>query len=165
MKVIKLALLQLNKDYLWGTNGPDTFDCAGLTWYIYNSLLGIDINEDGIGKSTTTLQMTSKYGLLSLCEEEALDKESFIDTIKPGDIVFIHRQSLKARAPASDNYYPGHCGLYLGERQIIHANRVNNRVAIANLDKSSLWLEKLVGCKNIISDSEVARKLQYTPKL
>ena len=109
--------------------------------------------------------MTSKYGLLSLCEEEALDKESFIDTIKLGDIVFIHRQSLKARAPASDNYYPGHCGLYLGERQIIHANRVNNRVAIANLDKSSLWLEKLVGCKDIISDSEVARKLQYIPKL
>ena len=53
--ICALALSKLNNDYVHGGFGPDTFDCAGLVWYAYNEILGIDIFDGGYGISTTTM--------------------------------------------------------------------------------------------------------------
>ncbi len=68
-KLIKLAKLQLNKLYEHKSHGPDTFDCAGYLWYLYNIILNIDIYENRYGLSTTTKIMTSNYGKLLLFNE------------------------------------------------------------------------------------------------
>ena len=92
-KIIDLAYQQLEKEYIHGSHGPNDFDCAGLVWYIYHEILGIDIYESGYGISTTTKIMTSKYGKLTLYKESSLYKN--LKLINKGDILLFHRQSKK----------------------------------------------------------------------
>lgn len=140
-KLIKLALLQYKKEYKHGGHGPDIFDCAGLIWYLYNTIYDIDVYQDGYGMSTTTRIMTSSVGLLAT--------EDILTSLELGDIIFFHRQSMQATGPAPDNHYPGHCGIYLGEHNFIHASRPKGQVVISNFDKNDYWQRVLVGRKTI----------------
>ncbi len=141
--VIEYSLLQLNKPYIWGATGPNEFDCSGLTFYIFKTLFNIDINETGFGEGDTTKQMTSDIGILTKIKKEDINK------IKPGDILFFHRQSLNDNEPKINNRYPGHVGIYLGNKKFIHASSDEKKVIISTLDK--YWQEILVGTKDIIS--------------
>ena len=134
--------------------GADTFDCAGLIWYIFNEILDINIFEEGIGISTTTKIMTSKYGILTLYKEDDINKD--ISLIKSGDVLFFHKQSLKDHKPRSDNKYPGHCGIYLSSHQFIHSTRSKNGVVIGDLRKD---LNVLVGSKDIVNDEKIHKLL------
>ena len=40
--VLKLALAQLGKPYILGTEGPETFDCSGLVQWTYRNALGVE---------------------------------------------------------------------------------------------------------------------------
>lgn len=155
-KIIKLALLQHHKKYVHGSHGPDTFDCAGLVWYIYNEVLGIDIYKGGFGLSTTTKIMTSNYGKLILFDESNLNKD--FSLIKIGDIVLFHRQSLKDIIPKENNKYPGHSGIYLGNNRFIHCSRPKGKVVINNFLKTDYWNRVLVASKNIVDDLHYVKK-------
>lgn len=39
-QALGLAEKQIGKPYIWGANGPSSFDCSGLTRYIYKEALG-----------------------------------------------------------------------------------------------------------------------------
>ena len=144
-----LARSKYHYDYVHGCFGPESFDCAGYVWYIYNKILGIDIFKDGYGLSTTTMIMTSKYGKLTLYDKEFKN----ISIIKKGDIVFLHRQSLNDNVPKVDNKYPGHCGIYLGDNKFIHASGTKKKIII-NTFNSHYWYTKLVGSKDIVNEYE-----------
>ncbi len=148
-KIIKLALLQHKKDYIHGMHGPDSFDCAGLIWYIYHELFNINLYEGGYGISTTTKIMTSNYGKLILFDE--CDENKNIDIIKNGDILFFHRQSLNEYVPSENNKYPGHLGIYIGNYKFIHALRSQESVVISNI-QNKYWNKKLVATKDIIGN-------------
>lgn len=147
-EIVNTSLNQIGKDYVHNTYGPNSFDCAGLVFYIYNLVMGINIFEDGIGKSTTTKVMTSKYGKLVLFDEEDLAKD--LSLIKKGDVLFFHTQSLKDNEPKSNNKYPGHCGIYIGDDSFIHANSKIGHVATDNFNDNKKLYKRLVGFKNII---------------
>lgn len=151
-QIVNLALLQHKKLYEYGKHGLDAFDCAGLVWYIYNTILNIDLYSKGYGLSTTTMLMTSKYGKLTLFQEA--DKIKNLNLIKNGDIIFLHTQSLKDNAPLSNNKYPGHCGIYLGEEKFIHASKPKQCVVISDFTKNDYWLKVLVGSKNIFEENK-----------
>lgn len=157
-KLKKLALLQLHKEYVYGSHGSDSFDCAGFVWYLYNELFGIDIYENGFGISTTTQIMTSSYGKLVLFEENCENKD--LSLINKGDIVFFHKQSKEDTEPRVDNKYPGHCGISLGGSRFIHCSRKKGMVVIHNYSKSEYWNRVLVGSKDIISDNKVLKKMK-----
>lgn len=146
-KIVELALLQHHKEYVHGSHGLDTFDCAGLVWYVYKEILGIDIYKDGYGNSTTTKIMTSKYGTITYYEENILDKD--ITLINKGDILLFHRQQKQEKEPKENNKYPGHCAIYLGNNKFIHATRKSKKVVISSFDKE-YWVKKLVASKKII---------------
>lgn len=146
-QMINLARSLKGSPYEHYAQGPLKFDCAGFIWYLYNTILGIDIFEEGYGKSTTGMTMTSKYGKLEIYNEGL--KEINYSLIKPADILFFHRQSLKANEVKEDNYYPGHCGLYLGNKKFIHCTIKTNHVSINSFEKE-IWVKRLVGTKNII---------------
>ena len=148
-KIVELALLQHKKMYKHGMHGPDSFDCAGFVWYVYNKILDINIYQDGIGLSTTTRIMSSSYGTITLFDEGILNKD--LSLIKKGDILLFHRQSKEDQIPKEDNKYPGHCGIYLGNARFIHAPSTSGHVAIHNFNKSEYWTKKLVASKNIIT--------------
>lgn len=152
-EIVNFSLEQLDKPYIHGMHGPDSFDCAGLVWYIYNELLGIDIYENGYGLSTTTKIMTSGIGNITLYKESLKHKN--ISLIKRGDILLFHRQSKEDSEPSEDNKYPGHCGIYLGDNQFIHAKRSKGKVIISNLNK--YWKSVLVGSMDIL-DSKILKR-------
>ena len=52
--------------------------------------------------------------------------------------------------PKPDNKYPGHCGIYLGNKEFIHCPRSKKLVRIDNLKEGKYWISKLVGSKSII---------------
>lgn len=149
-------MLQYNKDYVHGSHGPNNFDCAGLVWYVYYNVLGIDIYNQGFGLSTTTKIMTSNYGIITLYNENSLFKD--LKIIKKGDILLFHRQSKEDTIPKPDNKYPGHCGIYLGNNNFIHCSRKYKSVLINNLNKDKYWNKKLVASKNIISYEKILKK-------
>ena len=148
-KIIKLALLQYKKPYEHGKHGPDTFDCAGFVWYVYNQVCNIDIYGDADGKSTTTRIMRNNCGKTIKFDEYSENKD--ISQINIGDILFFHRQDKNETEPKPDNKYPGHCGIYLGDNNFIHCTRTKELVLINNF-KSKYWTRKLVGSKDIISN-------------
>lgn len=149
-KVAELALLQYQKKYEHGKMGPDSFDCAGLVWYLYYTLFEINIfRNGGYGLSTTTKIMTTNYGRLSIYKKY-IGKD--LSLVGIGDILFFHRQSLSDIEPKEDNKYPGHCGIYLGYNNFIHASRPKGKVVISNFDNNTYWNDVLVGSKDIISD-------------
>lgn len=152
-KIIKLALLQYHKLYVHGSNGPDTFDCAGLVWFIYNEILNINLYENGFGLSTTTKIMTSNLGKITLFEEDNMNKD--LSLIKDGDIVFFHRQSLNDIIPKNDNKYPGHCGIYLGNNNFIHASRAKMKVVISDFEKNNYWKDVLVASKDVFRNDNI----------
>ena len=66
--VVGVAMAQLGKPYVWGTAGPDTFDCSGLVVYAY-AAMGVSLPH-----STYALWNDGVYASR--------------DQLQPGDLVF-----------------------------------------------------------------------------
>ena len=71
MKVVNECIKHLKKRYVWGATGPDTFDCSGLTSYVYRTVFHIEIGR------TTYDQINA-------------GKEVAQKDLQPGDLVFPH---------------------------------------------------------------------------
>jgi cell wall-associated NlpC family hydrolase len=86
---ITYALAQLGKPYLWGGDGPDAFDCSGLTMMAWAHA------------GVTLLHFTGDQ------INEGAAVPSLAD-ISPGDLVLV---------PGSDGTIsnPGHVGMYIGD--------------------------------------------------
>lgn len=68
---ISAALAKVGNSYVWGTSGPDTFDCSGFTSYAYRQV-GITLSR------SSRAQYSGAGRRVSLSE------------IKPGDLVFYY---------------------------------------------------------------------------
>ncbi|MBQ1028963.1 C40 family peptidase [Micromonospora sp. C97] len=86
--VVSFALTQRGKPYVWGAEGPDSYDCSGLMMAAWA--------EAGVRISRVTAdQVHSGVAVSSLA------------AMRPGDLIFI---------PGSDGTMtrPGHVGMYIG---------------------------------------------------
>lgn len=155
--IVELAMTKLNMPYVWGAIGPDSFDCAGLTYYIYKELFNIDIEKSGYGVGSTTKQMTNNIGVLKKYKEDDSKKKEYIKELNIGDLLFFHRQSLEDNAPTPNNRYPGHVGIYIGNNMFIHASSDEEKVIISPLD--DYWLKVLVGSRDILSSIIIHKEL------
>lgn len=153
--IVDFLNIQLGKKYIWGDKGPDSFDCSGLTYYIYKELFNIDIECDGYGVGDTTKQMSSSIGSLRQYSESDQKKKKYIEKLEIGDLLFFHRQSLTECSPKPNNRYPGHVGIYIGNNEFIHASSDEGMVIKSSLD--DYWIKILVGSKNIL-DSIILKK-------
>ncbi len=92
-KVVALAKAQVGKPYVWGATGPYSFDCSGLTSYVYRHALGRNI---------TRTTYTQVYQGKSVAVSTA--------TLKKGDLLFWGSASA-----------PYHVGIYVGGGRFVHA--------------------------------------------
>ena len=92
-KVVKLAKKQVGKRYVSGATGPYSFDCSGLTSYVYSRALGKYIT-----RTTYTQVHQGKTVAVSTA------------TLKKGDLLFWGSKSS-----------PYHVGIYVGGGQYVHA--------------------------------------------
>jgi cell wall-associated NlpC family hydrolase len=117
--VVDFAAQLIGRPYVWGAEGPDTFDCSGLTQYVYQDI--------GI-----------------LLPRRAIDQSQFGDAagrrLQRGDLLFFSndtRQSLVT-----------HVGLYEGGGMMIDASKRHGRVRRDNLD-DPFWAERFMFARRV----------------
>lgn len=93
-EIVKVAKQYLGCKYVYGGSGPSTFDCSGFTMYVYKQF-GINLSHSA--------RAQSKNGSYVAKED-----------LKPGDLVFFKDYE------TMDGI--GHCGIYIGEGNFIHAS-------------------------------------------
>ena len=111
--VVALAKKQLDKKYVYAAEGPDNFDCSGLTYYVFKKAAGI------------TLKRTAyQQGY-----DDRYEKISSISSLRVGDLVFFNT--------SSDSDLCDHSGIYLGGNQFIHASSAGGKVMISSLSSKA----------------------------
>lgn len=106
-----LAREQIGKPYQWGASGPDRFDCSGLVQHVYGSL-GVDLPR--VARDQATAGTAVRQGEL-----------------QAGDLVFFSINGNEI----------DHVGIYLGDREFIHAPRRYVPVSTESLD-NSWWRQR-----------------------
>ena len=109
-EVIAYAKTLLGKPYVWGAQGPNSFDCSGFTYYVFKNKAGIVLPRTSSAKS--------KYGTY-------VSKSN----LKAGDLVFFDTNG------ANDGNV-SHVGMYIGNGQMIHASYGQKKIVIANFNDS-----------------------------
>lgn len=107
-KVVELAHKQLGKPYVWGSSGPNSFDCSGLTSYVYKHA------------SNIKLPRTSR-------EQSHVGKTVSKSNLKEGDLVFFSSNGGKSIT---------HVGVYIGNSKMIHSPKPGQKVRIDNINSS-----------------------------
>lgn len=93
-EIVNYAKQYLGCKYVYGASGPSTFDCSGFTMYVYKNF-GISLSHSAIAQS--------KNGTYVAKED-----------LQPGDLVFFKDYE------TMDGI--GHCGIYVGDGNFIHAS-------------------------------------------
>lgn len=121
--VVAYAKSQLGKPYVWGAQGPNSFDCSGFTYYVFKNKAGITLPR--------TSSEQSKYGTY-------VSKSN----LRAGDLVFFDTNG-------SNNGAVSHVGLYIGDGKIIHASYSQKKIAIADFN-SSYYQNAYVNARRVL---------------
>jgi cell wall-associated NlpC family hydrolase len=103
-QIEKTAKSHLGKKYVWGANGPYTFDCSGFTKAVF-------------AKYKIDIPRVSK-------EQAKVGRIIPWNYLQKGDLIFF--DSKKSSRVS-------HVGIYLGEGKFIHASSSKHRVVISKL--------------------------------
>jgi peptidoglycan hydrolase-like protein with peptidoglycan-binding domain len=107
--LIEYAKTFLGRPYVLGAEGPNSFDCSGLTWYVYKHF-GVTLprhaREQGYGNYG--VKITSK------------------DKLMPGDLVFFN--SIRSDSDLCD-----HVAIYIGDMKIIQSPNTGSHVKISSI--------------------------------
>jgi len=105
LQAIAFAMRQLGKPYVFGAEGPDSYDCSGLVWAAYRS-------------AGVTLPRIAR-------DQQHATTEISIDQLLPGDLVFFSTTS------NTDWRQVTHVGIYIGNGKMIEAPMSGENVKIA----------------------------------
>ena len=109
-KAVQAALSQLGKPYQFGAQGPDSYDCSGLTMWAYHQA-GINLPRTAQNQFATGTKV---------------DRAN----LAPGDLVFF--------AGSDGTIVPGHVGIYVGNGQMIDAAHTGTVVRVEAMWSSEL---------------------------
>ena len=107
-EIIRTAKRYLGRRYVWGAEGPSSFDCSGFTQYVMKKSKGV------------TLPRVSR-------KQAYYGKYVSRRNLKPGDLIFFDT-SHRRRG------YVNHVGIYIGNDKFIHASSARHRVVITSLN-------------------------------
>lgn len=93
-EIAEYAKQFLGCKYVYGGSGPSTFDCSGFTMYVYKNF-GISLSHSARAQSSNGTYVSK-------------------DELQPGDLVFFKDYE------TMDGI--GHCGIYIGDGNFIHAS-------------------------------------------
>lgn len=106
--VIYQAQSQLGKPYVYGAAGPSSYDCSGLTTYIFKKI-GINLKRSAYAQGY----------------DNTYPKIEGSANLQRGDLVFFDT--------ISDSDASDHAGIYIGNGYFIHASSAGHRVVVSNL--------------------------------
>lgn len=112
--IVKLAYQQLGTRYKYGGSSPrEGFDCSGLVRYLHQNGASMNIPR-------TSVQQKNKSRTVQYAN------------LQPGDLLFF-----------KTSYKTNHVGVYIGNRQFIHAPNRRSKVKITTMD-NAYWHRKFV---------------------
>ena len=94
--VVNFALAQLGEPYVWAAEGPDKWDCSGLTKIAW-AQLGVSLPH----QSTAQANVVKNLG----------NYKEKVEELRPGDLVFYQKLGV---------IY--HVAIYMGDHKVVHAN-------------------------------------------
>src|SRR4029453_14212263 len=103
--VVDLAASLIGRPYAWGAEGPDAFDCSGLTQYVYREF-AVDLPRRAISQS--------KVG------------DRIKRTLQRGDLIFFSSDTRKSLVT--------HVGIYERAGTMIEASKRYGQVRRSNID-------------------------------
>ena len=121
-KVISYAKKLLGKPYVWGAEGPSSFDCSGFTYYVFKN--AANINLPRVSKDQ------SNYGTYV--------KKS---DLREGDLIFFDTSG-------ENDGNVSHVGIYLGNNQFIHCSSSKGQVVISEM--SSYYTKAYVNARRVL---------------
>lgn len=107
-QIIEFASTKLGSPYVWGATGPNNFDCSGFVGYVFKNVANLILPRVSSSQATFKPKISSS-------------------SMKKGDLVFFETTG-KGRI--------SHVGIYMGNRQFIHASSGSKRVIVSSLDSS-----------------------------
>lgn len=113
-KLIDTALAQIGKPYVFGANGPNSFDCSGFVIYCINKA-GYKLGDH----TANTLGTSSSFPW------PKIDK----DKLEPGDLMFYLSDD-----PDAPKGHIGHVGMYLGNGYHIHASSDYHHIVVCRVN-------------------------------
>ena len=118
--VINLAYSKIGSPYVWGAEGPNSFDCSGFTSYVFRNAAGISIPrtssaQSGFGKTVSRANL------------------------QPGDLVFFNTSGSGV----------SHVGIYVGGGKMVHSPSSGKTVSTASIN-SSYYSSRFVTAKRVL---------------
>jgi cell wall-associated NlpC family hydrolase len=109
-KVIRFVLGQVGKSYVWGAEGPDSFDCSGLMFAAFRTV-GVTLPRRAVDQSESDL--------VEIVARSPVDPKQLI----PGDMLFIQTSNRDANNySAKFNAYIAHVAIYIGNGEVVEAS-------------------------------------------
>ena len=106
-KIIEFAQKKLGAPYVWGATGPNSFDCSGFIGYVFKSVANLNLPRVSSAQATFKPKISSS-------------------NMTKGDLVFFE---------TTGGGRISHVGIYMGNRQVIHASSgKSRRVMVSSLD-------------------------------
>ena len=127
--IIKEAGKHLGKPYLYGGNGPQSFDCTGFTCFVFNKF--------GYKLSRTSADQA----------KDGREVKGGIENYQKGDIIVFGGRTAKKT--------PGHVGIFIAADSLnksftfIHA--CNSGVTISHIDEP-YYAQRFIGVRRILPD-------------
>ncbi|WP_270647299.1 C40 family peptidase [Paeniclostridium hominis] len=118
--IVNTARAQLGKPYVWGAEGPNTFDCSGLVYYVYG--------QNGVKMPRSSREQANVGTTVSQSQ------------LQPGDLIF---------SSTDGSGKVTHVGIYIGNGQMIHAPQEGDVVKVTNAN-SSYWQKTFVKAKRVL---------------
>ncbi len=105
--IVATAQKYLGVPYVWAGTSPSGFDCSGFVYYVYK--------ENGYKTNRTAASLFSNGVYVDRSQ------------LQPGDVICFYSGSYG---------YIGHCGIYIGNNQFIHASSSSGKVVVNSLSES-----------------------------
>lgn len=119
--LVDYAKAQLGKPYVYATAGPNSFDCSGLVYYCYKTVLGITVPR-------------SSSALISA--GVAVDRSNLL----PGDIVLFNTFGKGI----------SHAGIYIGNGKMIHASSGSNMCVVISDVNTGYYAPRFVAARRVL---------------
>lgn len=126
----ELLYSYLGKPYVWAEEGPDAFDCSGLTYNIYGSM-GVEIPRVA-------------------SEQAKMGKKVPFKDLQYGDLIFFGSPNKRSKRI-------NHVGMYLGDGWFAHASSKDRKVTISHFEKEPIYRKRMKVCKRYLSEDERAK--------
>jgi hypothetical protein len=118
---VDLAARLIGRPYVWGAEGPDSFDCSGLTQYVYQDV-GVDLPRRAINQSQAGVPAGTH--------------------LQRGDLIFFATDARSSEVT--------HVGIYEGAGVMIDASKRSGRVRRDDLS-DPFWTDRFLFARRVTS--------------